>query len=157
MSDALKDPIHASGQLPRVAVIWNSDRYELTTKGNWVDLPGAVIPAQVGQGTPSLGGLFVATFTAETLIGGQPSTGSLDITFGGQDGHPQSNNHRYATAQSSEEWGSLTTIRAFEYPPEATVRDATIKVKVHLGSGTVFGFQNWLLKVERYPYEGGGF
>lgn len=144
------------GVQPTQAVVaWNSERYESSVTGKWQELPGAKIDCHVGPGYSLRGGLLVVTFTAEVLVG-KPLAGSaaglLDITFGGQKGHPQDDNHRFATAQSAEEWGSVTTIRAMPYPYDAaSVRDATVQVIFNLIAGSTFGFQNWLLKLEAYP------
>ncbi|MFG2613993.1 hypothetical protein [Streptomyces anulatus] len=144
----LQDP-----KTPVAATMWSSERFETTTVGKWRDLPGAEIAWNTDKLNNFSGGLVVATFTAETLIAGPAgAVGLLDITIGGQKGHPQSDNHRFATKKSDEEWGSVTTMRAMRFPyDESAVRDATVKVIVNLAAGTSFGLQNWLLKMDVHP------
>lgn len=159
MSDVTESPIYAYrndtyGFRPtQVGVVWSSERFELKTVGQWTNLGGATIPFHTGFQTTCPGALLVATFTAETLVQPEVAVGSLDITFGGQPGHPQSDNHRFATAKSAEEWGSVTTLRAMDYPYDAaTMHDATVQVIMKLVAGTTFGVQNWLLKLEAYVH-----
>ncbi|MFG3253471.1 hypothetical protein [Streptomyces sp. NPDC048172] len=123
----------------------------------WTDVPGMMIPAEVGKGTPSYGALFVATFTAEILAKKDDWGGitQFDILFGGQPGHPQSDNHRTFAAMPGE-WRSVTVVRAFHFDDDVVRRDATVKVQVKRQNGVDFGIQNFLLKVERYPVTTGG-
>lgn len=153
MADVTKDAVQSSGVLlPRAAVVWSDERWTAAVEGQWTDVPGMVIPAEVGKGTPSYGALFLATFTAEILLKQDSWTGScaFDILFGGQKGHPQSDNHRSFAAMPGE-WRSLNVTRAFSYEDDTARRDATVKVQVRRPSGVDFGIQNYLLKVERYP------
>lgn len=140
----------------QAGVAWSSERHESSVIDKWQELPGAKLDWHLGPGYSLQGGLIVATFTAEVLISrpvsGGNAAGLLDITFGGQQPHPQSDNHRYATAMSAEEWGSVTTIRTMHFPFDAAlVRDSSLQVIFKLAAGSNFGFQNWLLKLEAYP------
>ncbi|TYB65408.1 hypothetical protein FXF51_19545 [Nonomuraea sp. PA05] len=158
MPDVLQSPVYLSGgaQPTQIAVMWGSERFESSVTGKWQELPGAKITWKVGPGSSTPRCILVATFTAEVIVGrpvsGGNAVGLLDITFGGENGHPQSDNHRYATAQSTEEWGSVTTLRAMNYLTGVdSMRDASPQVVFNLAQGSNFGFQNWLLKLEAYP------
>jgi hypothetical protein len=122
-----------------------------------VDLPGATIPQQVGPNTPSYSALFVAVFSAESLVKVKGDNGIcfLDITFGGDDPHPVSDNHRFdSSIDQGTEWRSVTTTRVMEFSPTMTTKNATAQVRIMYkgGGGTIVecGLQNWVLTIFRY-------
>lgn len=84
-------PIHSSSFV-QVSSVWRAERFLVSAPNTWVNVPGAKIPLAVGQGTPSLGALFIAVFSAESLVkvAGDNGICWLDITFGGRSPHPQS-------------------------------------------------------------------
>ncbi|EFL32783.1 predicted protein [Streptomyces viridochromogenes DSM 40736] len=133
-------------------LVWDDARQELTDT-NWADLPGASIPLQVGQNTPSYGALFVATFSAEAIVEHPENNAVANVTvfFGNDQAAPVSTNHRFVTARGGPEWSSHTLIRVVQFPVSLTTRNVTAQVKVKVGrANTTAGFQNWVLKVERY-------
>jgi hypothetical protein len=155
MSDNPTSPAVRSAAPIRTAAIWGSDRFLVTTPDTWVDLPGATIPQQVGLGTPSFSALFVAIFSAESLVKIQGDNGVcfLDITFGGDDPHPVSDNHRFdSSIDQGTEWRSLTTTRIMEFPPAMTTKNAAAQVRIMYKGGTIVecGLQNWVLTIFRY-------
>ncbi|SPE51998.1 hypothetical protein SNS2_1676 [Streptomyces netropsis] len=133
--------------------VWDTTRFE-TTSDAWVAVTGAEIDLKLGQGRPSLGAVFVATFSAEVLCSAPNNNKVLQATvfFGDQQAEPLSDNHRYATARGNVEWSSHTLIRTARFEPELAVRDVTARVKLKLGKGTdgYGGVQNWVLKIERF-------
>ncbi|MFI9206046.1 hypothetical protein [Streptomyces sp. NPDC053048] len=142
----------ASVQRPadRTYWAWGADRWETSSAGTY-DLPGARIPLRVG-GSPARGALFVATFSAEAIVGSPDKNTAvfLDVLFGGNLPHPVSGNHRYLSV-SGNEWNSHTTLRIMRFAPQTARQDATAQVKVTTGSNVgVAGIQNWVLKIERY-------
>ncbi|MEV4290284.1 hypothetical protein AB0K40_32655 [Nonomuraea bangladeshensis] len=157
MSDNPTTPLVRNAAPVQIATIWGSDRFLVNTPGKWVDLPNATIPQQVGQNTPSFGALFVAVFSAESLVKTQGDNGAcfLDITFGGQDPHPIDSNHRFdSSIDMGSEWKSITTTRIMEIPPTIPVVNATaqVRLKYEGGGGTLVecGLQNWVLTIFRY-------
>jgi hypothetical protein len=121
----------------------------------WQDLPGASVSLLVGSDqSPSSGAIFVATFSAETLVKHPADNGCVfvDIEFGGQASVPGPDNHRFKSAAKSAEWSSHTTIRHIRFEPQAQQRNATAQVRVNgtQDGQTGYGFQNWVLKIERY-------
>lgn len=132
-------------------LVFASPRWETNPTG-WTDLPGAKIPLQVGQGTPSYGAIFVATFSAEVLAEAPGNNGVVTATvfFGGTQSEPASDNHRFATARGDPEWSSHTFIRTLRVDPGFNVRDVSAQVKIGGSTGVKAGIQNWVLKVERY-------
>ncbi|MFI0420989.1 hypothetical protein [Spongiactinospora sp. 9N601] len=155
MSDNPTSPVVRNAAPIQIATIWGSDRFTATTPNTWIDLPGATIPLSVGQGTPSFGALFIATFSAESLVKIQGDNGVafLDITFGGQDPHPISDNHRFdSSIDQASEWRSITTVRVAEIPPTIPVVNATAQVRLQYAGGTIVeaGVQNWVLTIQRY-------
>jgi hypothetical protein len=154
MSDNPVAPVIRYAAPIQTAVIWGSDRFLADTADTWVDLPGARIPQQVGQGTPSLGALFVAIFSAESLVRIHgDGVCLLDVTFGGREPHPVSDDHRFdSSAGPGTEWRSVTTTRVMEIPPTVSVVDATAQVRVQYKGGAIgeCGLQNWTLTLLRY-------
>ncbi|MFI6744432.1 hypothetical protein ACIBI9_67270 [Nonomuraea sp. NPDC050451] len=157
MPDNPTTPLVRTAAPIQTAAIWGSDRFLVTTPDVWVDLPNATIPQSVGQGTQSFGALFVAVFSAESLVKVQGDNGAcfLDITFGGQDPHPIDNNHRFdSSIDGGTEWRSLTTTRIMEVPPTIPVVNATAQVRLmyKAGGGALVecGLQNWVLTIFRY-------
>ncbi|MFI9201898.1 hypothetical protein [Streptomyces sp. NPDC053048] len=131
----------------------DADRWETKSPG-WQDLPDAKINLKVGgPNSPSYGAIFVATFSAETLVssGDNNSVVWLDILFGGQSPEPVSDNHRFSSAAASAEWSSHTTLRIIKFEPQFNQQDVSAQVRVSPSDniGTA-GFQNWVLKIERY-------
>jgi len=132
-------------------LVFASPRWETKPTG-WTDLPGANIHLEVGQGTPSYGAIFVATFSAEVLAEAPDSNGVVTATvfFGDTQSQPSSDNHRFATARGGPEWSSHTFIRTFRVEPGFNVRDVSAQVKIGGSTGVLAGIQNWVLKVERF-------
>ncbi|MFJ9863522.1 hypothetical protein [Streptomyces sp. NPDC101165] len=132
---------------------WDAERFE-TTNTAWTDLPGASIDLRLGQGAPSYGAIFVATFSAEALCSDQNGNGQgllqATVFFGSEQAEPLSNNHRYITARGNPEWSSHTFLRVARFEPEFTVREVNAQVKLKVSSGDSGGVQNWVLKIERY-------
>ncbi|MFF5131313.1 hypothetical protein ACFY41_30865 [Streptomyces syringium] len=133
--------------------VWDTTRFE-TGSDSWVAVPGAEIDLKLGQGRPSLGAVFVATFSAEALCSDPSYNQVLKATvfFGDQQAEPVSDNHRFATARGHVEWSSHTLIRTARFEPELALRDVTARVKLKIGTGTEGngGVQNWVLKIERF-------
>lgn len=155
MPDNPTSPVIRNAAPIQTSAVWGSDRFLVTTPDTWVDVPGATIPQQVGQGTPSFGALFVAIFSAESLVKVDGDNGVcwLDITFGGRNPHPISDNHRFdSSINMGTEWRSVTTTRIMEIPPTIPVVDATAQVRVKYAGGTLAecGLQNWTLTLLRY-------
>jgi hypothetical protein len=75
---------------------------------------------------------------------------SVTVFFGTEQANPISDNHRFATARGGPEWSSQTLIRTAMFVPSMQLRDVTARVKVKVSTGDKMGFQNWLLKVDRY-------
>jgi hypothetical protein len=122
---------------------------------NWQSIPDATVSLQVGSlQAPSLGAFFIATFSAETLAMAPDDNNLvfLDIKFGDKPALPESDNHRFKSAAKSAEWSSHTTIRHIRFERSMTLQDVSASVHVQGGkSGTAkYGFQNWVLKIERY-------
>lgn len=132
--------------------VWDSTRFE-TTSTSWVDLPGAEINLMLGQGKPSYGALFVATFSAEALCSDTDNDGQgllqATVFFGDEQAQPDSDNHRYATARGNPEWSSHTLIRTARFEPDLVTRDVTARLKLKV-RGSSGGVQNWVLKIERF-------
>lgn len=106
----------------------------------------------VGQGTPSYGAVFVATFSAEAFVShpDQNAVASVTVFFGNDQSEPVSANHRFVTARGNPEWSSHTLIRVADFPVDLAQRDVTARVKARVSNGASAGFQNWVLKIERY-------
>ncbi|WP_269859225.1 hypothetical protein [Streptomyces sp. RPT161] len=132
-------------------LLWDDVRQELTDT-QWTDLPGASINLAVGQGTPSYGAVFVATFSAEAIVSHPDNNAVANVTvfFGNDQAAPVSSNHRFVTARGNPEWSSHTLIRVADFPVALPTRNVTARVKVRVSSGATAGFQNWVLKIERY-------
>jgi hypothetical protein len=132
-------------------VVFAAPRWEADPT-SMIDLPGALIPLNVGQGTASYGALFVATFSAEALAEASNSNGVVTATvfFGSTQSEPASDNHRFATARGGPEWSSHTIIRTLRVEPGFNVRDVSAQVKIGGSAGVHAGIQNWVLKVERF-------
>jgi hypothetical protein len=132
-------------------IVYSEPRFEADPT-SWMDLPGATIPLKVGQGTPSYGAVFVATFSSEAIAEASDNNAVFAVTvfFGGQQAEPASDNHRYVTARGGPEWSSHTFIRTIQFDVDISVRDATAQVRLSGSSGLHAGIQNWVLKVERY-------
>ncbi|MFK0046032.1 hypothetical protein ACIQU4_18325 [Streptomyces sp. NPDC090741] len=132
---------------------WDAERFE-TTSTSWTDVPGASINLSLGQGAPSYGALFVATFSAEALSSDQGGDGQgvlyATVFFGDQQAEPLSNNHRFITARGNPEWSSHTLIRVVRFEPEFAERKVNAQVKLHVSDRDMGGVQNWVLKIERY-------
>lgn len=132
---------------------WDAERFE-TTSTSWINVPGASIDLRLGQGAPSYGAIFVATFSAEALCSDQGGNGqgvlNATVFFGDQQAEPLSNNHRYITARGNPEWSSHTLIRVARFEPEFAERPVSAQVKLRVSEGDSGGVQNWVLKVERY-------
>ncbi|WP_228973225.1 hypothetical protein [Streptomyces sp. DH12] len=132
--------------------VWDETRFE-TTSTSWVEVPGAKINLMLGQGKPSYGALFVATFSAEALCSDNNNDGQgllqATVFFGDQQAQPLSGNHRYATARGNPEWSSHTFLRTARFEPEMDVRDVTARVKLRV-NGASGGVQNWVFKIERF-------
>ncbi|WP_283134661.1 hypothetical protein [Rhizohabitans arisaemae] len=157
MPDNPTSPVVRNAAPIQTSVIWGSDRFLVSTPDVWVNLPNATIPQQVGVGggSPSIGALFVAIFSAESLVKVQGDNGIcwLDITFGGQDPHPESDNHRFdSSINLGTEWRSVSTTRIMEIPPTIPLVNATAQVRVKYSGGTLVecGLQNWSLTLFRY-------
>ncbi|MEU9982142.1 hypothetical protein [Streptomyces sp. NPDC050856] len=132
-------------------LVWDETRWEATV-GTWTDLPGATIDLKIGQGTASYGAIFVATFSAEALASHPNNNAVVSATvfFGNDPAAPVSANHRFVTARGNPEWSSHTLIRVAEFQPAFPTRDVTARVKVMASTGATAGFQNWLLRIDRY-------
>lgn len=132
---------------------WDNERFETTSTG-WTNLPGAWIDLRLGQGAPSYGAIFVATFSAEALSEDQAGNAQgvlyATVFFGDQQAEPLSNNHRFITARGNPEWSSHTFIRVARFEPDFAVRQVNAQVKLRVSDGDKGGVQNWVLKVERY-------
>ncbi|MGK5640604.1 hypothetical protein ACSNOK_20150 [Streptomyces sp. URMC 126] len=131
--------------------VWDTQRFE-TGRNSWTPLPGAEIDLKLGQGRPSLGALFVATFSAEAICYAPDNNGLLKATvfFGDDQAEPVSDNHRYVTARGGAEWNSHTLIRTARFEPDLAVRDVTARVKLWASEEDTGGVQNWVLKIERF-------
>ncbi|MFJ6844148.1 hypothetical protein ACIQRE_15965 [Streptomyces griseoluteus] len=132
-------------------LVWDETRWEAAVD-KWTDLPGASIDLRIGQGAPSYGAIFVATFSAEALASHPDKNAVVNATvfFGDEPAAPVSSNHRFVTARGNPEWSSHTMIRVAEFPAEFQARDVTARVRVRASSGATAGFQNWVLRVDRY-------
>jgi len=155
MPDNPTSPLTRPGAPIQTSTIWGSERFLVNTPDTWVDLPGATIPQQVGQGSPGFSALFVAVFSAESLVKVQGGNGIcfLDITFGGRGPHPISDNHRFDSfIDLGSEWRSVTTTRIMEFPAQLPLVDATAQVQVQYKGGKLVecGLQNWVLTIFRY-------
>ncbi|MEU1344587.1 hypothetical protein ACIPX0_13970 [Streptomyces sp. NPDC090075] len=132
---------------------WETERFE-TDSTSWIDLPGASVDLSLGQGAPSYGAIFLATFSAEALSSDQNGDGqglmNATVFFGSEQSEPLSNNHRYITARGNPEWSSHTFLRVVRFEPEFTNRSVNAQVRLKVSSGDKGGVQNWVLKVERY-------
>lgn len=132
--------------------VWGDKRFE-TASADWVQVPGAEVELKFGEGHPSLGARFVATFSAEALCedNNRDGQGVLHATvfFGDEQGAPVSENHRFATARGNPEWSSHTLIRTARFEPRPGSRDVSARVKLKV-NGAGGGVQNWFLKVERF-------
>ncbi|WP_030565550.1 hypothetical protein [Streptomyces aureocirculatus] len=131
---------------------WDADRFE-TQSTDWVQVPSAEISLALGQGKPSYGARFVATFSAEALCSDTNNDGQgllqATVFFGDGQGEPLSGNHRFATARGNPEWSNHTLIRTVHFDPDFAARDVTARVKLKT-QGASGGVQNWFLKVERF-------
>ncbi|MEU6174988.1 hypothetical protein ABZ832_24150 [Streptantibioticus parmotrematis] len=132
-------------------LVWDETRWEAAVS-TWTDLPGATIDLQIGQGAASYGAIFVATFSAEALASHPSSNAVVNATvfFGDDPAAPVSANHRFVTARGNPEWSSHTLIRVAEFQPAFPARDVTARLKVKASVGATAGFQNWVLKIDRY-------
>jgi hypothetical protein len=132
-------------------IVYGEPRFETSPSG-WTDLPGANIPLNLGQGTPSYGAIYVATFSSEAIASADNNNGVVSATvfFGGQQAEPASDNHRYVTARGNPEWSSHTFIRTARFDPQIAARDVTAQVRLNGSTGVTAGIQNWVLKIERY-------
>ena len=132
-------------------LVFASPRWE-TNPAGWTDLPGATVHLEVGQGTPSYGAIFIATFSAEVLAEAPNNNGVVTATvfFGATQSEPSSDNHRFATARGNPEWSSHTFIRTLRVEPGFNVRDVSAQVKIGGSTGVHAGIQNWVFKVERF-------
>ena len=141
----------ANGPSDATYLVFASPRWETKPTG-WTDLPGAYIHLEVGQGTPSCGAIFVATFSAEVLAVAPHNNGVVTATvfFGATQSEPSSDNHRFATASGGLEWSSHTFIRTLRVEPGVDVRNVSAQVKIGGSTGVHAGIQNWVLKVERF-------
>ncbi|GAA2204866.1 hypothetical protein [Streptomyces bangladeshensis] len=132
---------------------WDTERFE-TTSTAWTALPGASIDLRLGQGAPSYGAIFVATFSAEALSSDQGGDGqgplAATVFFGDEQAEPLSSNHRYVTARGNPEWSSHTFIRVARFEPECAVRQVNAQVQLRVSNADSGGVQNWVLKIERY-------
>lgn len=133
--------------------VWDDTRFE-TDKTSWVDLPGTEIDLKLGQGRPSYGALFVATFSAEALCSDTNADGQgvfhATVFFGDEQAQPVSDNHRFVSARGNPEWSNHTLIRTARFEPDLSVRDVTARVKLKVGNGSSGGVQNWVLRIERF-------
>lgn len=141
----------ANGASNTTYLVFDSARWS-TSSTDWTDLPGAKIQLDVGQGAPSYGAIFVATFSAEVLCQAPDNNGVVFATvfFGDTQSEPSSDNHRYASANGGLEWSSHTFIRTLRVAPGLDVRDVSAQVKIECAADVSAGIQNWVLKVERY-------
>ncbi|MFF1560816.1 hypothetical protein [Streptomyces sp. NPDC058279] len=132
-------------------LVWDETRWEAAV-GSWTDLPGATIDLHIGQGAASYGAIFVATFSAEAIASHPDNNAVVSATvfFGSDPASPVSANHRFVTARGNPEWSSHTMIRVAEFRPAFPARDVTARVKVNASTGTTAGFQNWVLRIDRY-------
>jgi len=132
-------------------IVYSSPRWEANPT-SWIDLPGAKVPLEIGQGTPSYGAIFVATFSAEALASIADNNGVVTATvfFGDKQSEPSSDNHRFVTARGNPEWSSHTFIRTIRFDPGFNVQDVTAQVKIGGSTGVQASIQNWVLKVERF-------
>ncbi|WP_124270501.1 hypothetical protein [Streptomyces sp. ADI96-02] len=179
MSDVAASPVYAaySQMPPQTGVLWSSEPSEFSPGAEWANLPGAVIPFLVGQGCTVLGGVFVATFSAEAAVRGEGGVGMVDITFGGEPASPRGENHPFVSAGASglalssrtagqrtdqvciservtESWSSHTITRARQYSYDAVNRrNAEVKVRVRLEGGEKLTLKNWLVQVVAYPWK----
>ncbi|MFE9135462.1 hypothetical protein [Streptomyces sp. NPDC007355] len=132
-------------------LVWDETRWEAAVE-SWTDLPGATLDLRIGQGAASYGAIFVATFSAEALASHPDKNAVVNATvfFGNAQAAPVSANHRFVTARGNPEWSSHSMIRVAEFPPAFQARDVTARVKVRASSGATAGFQNWVLRIDRY-------
>ncbi|MBT2413243.1 hypothetical protein J7I94_22225 [Streptomyces sp. ISL-12] len=132
--------------------VWDAERFE-TRSADWVQVPGAEVHLMLGQGWPSYGAQFVATFSAEALCSDNDKDGQgvlqATVFFGDTQAEPVSGNHRFVTARGNPEWSSHTFIRTVRFEPDSAVRDVSARVKLK-ASGAEGGVQNWFLKIERF-------
>ncbi|MGP2438671.1 hypothetical protein [Streptomyces sp. JW3] len=132
--------------------VWDDKRFE-TKSADWTQVPGAEVHLMLGQGWPSQGAQFVATFSAEALCSDNDDDGQgvlqATVFFGDEQGEPVSTNHRFATARGKPEWSSHTLIRTVRFEPDTAERDVSARVKLKL-NGAEGGVQNWFLKIERF-------
>ncbi|MEU6392372.1 hypothetical protein [Streptomyces sp. NPDC046939] len=132
---------------------WDDDRFE-TGSDSWTDVPGASIDLRLGQGAPSYGAIFVATFSAEALCSDLNGDGQgvlrATVFFGEEQAEPLSNNHRYITARGNPEWSSHTFLRVARFEPDFAARQVDAQVKLAVLGSDGGGVQNWVLKIERY-------
>ncbi|MFE2045170.1 hypothetical protein ACFXAZ_30500 [Streptomyces sp. NPDC059477] len=154
--DSPKGPTVFQGSPISTSTVWSNDPWVPTTTGIWVDLPGALIPANIGPGTPSYAGNFIVTFTAESLLKAKDDNGVvfLDVFFGGEPAHPLSDNHRFdSSIDMGTEWRSLTTVRVATIAPSFTQIknvDAQVRLLYKTDSPQESGIQNWTLRVDRF-------
>ncbi|GAA2325180.1 hypothetical protein OG436_16400 [Streptomyces caniferus] len=145
--------LSTSAGIIKTDLVYDPARWQTTSSGQQ-DLPGATINLLVGgSASPSWGAIFVATFSAETLVQATGNNGvlGLDILFNGQQSHPVSGNHRFDNANDQGEWSSRTTTRVFEVPAQMTQSTFTAKVVVDPSATiTTAGLQNWVLRIDRY-------
>ncbi|MDN3297265.1 hypothetical protein QWM81_25135 [Streptomyces ficellus] len=151
MSTPALTPLATNRAPDDTVLIWDETRWEAVVD-TWTDLPGATIDLEIGQGTASYGAIFVATFSAEALASHPNHNAVVNATvfFGNDPAAPVSANHRFVTARGNPEWSSHTLIRVAEFQPAFPTRDVTARVKVRASTGTTAGFQNWVLRVDRY-------
>ncbi|MEW2436048.1 hypothetical protein AB0952_18115 [Streptomyces caniferus] len=151
MSTPTPNPLATNRAPDNTYLVWDEARQQVSAN-TWADLPGAEIALDVGQGTPSYGAIFVATFSAEAIVEhpDKNAVASVTVFFGTDQAEPVSGNHRFVTARGNPEWSSHTLLRVADFPVNLTVRNVTARVKVQVSNGATAGFQNWVLKVERY-------
>ncbi|MEU2180941.1 hypothetical protein [Streptomyces thermolilacinus] len=153
MSTPAQDQSFRIAQAPNINyATWDTTRFE-TASTSWVEVPGASVDLRLGQGSPSYGAVFVATFSAEALSEDTDGDGQgllqATVFFGDEQAQPMSNNHRFVTARGNPEWSNHTLIRVARFEPDFTVRDVTARVKLRVAGGRG-GVQNWVLRIERF-------